>query len=242
MKKVLFLILSTILSYYIFEPLFVLLVITSSLIIPFTIFKGIYNFGRRPSRNRIKEVKQFNKDLIKNNSDPLSKIVSWEPCSKANYHSVTRSIKTSNQNVLEYGLNLKTRFTFLNIILISILMFYVFIYIGISKDSIWIYSIPILLAVSITIIYQFTKAPIKFNKSNNLFNYKSFNINLNEIHAIQLIGKIIGRGRRKDGFYELNLVLKNKNRINLESHKNVSKIREQAHEISNFLDISVWDK
>ncbi|HEX2945190.1 MAG TPA: hypothetical protein VHT96_04470 [Clostridia bacterium] len=63
---------------------------------------------------------------------------------------------------------------------------------------------------------------------------------LSNIHAIQLIAKIV-RGKKIYYCYELNLVLNNAERINIISHGNKKRIRADAHTLSEFLAVPVWD-
>lgn len=68
---------------------------------------------------------------------------------------------------------------------------------------------------------------------------------LDDIHAIQLIQERIQSGGSSGSstFYsfEMNLVLNNGNRLNVVDHGTLSRIRENADQLSDFLDLPVWD-
>ena len=64
---------------------------------------------------------------------------------------------------------------------------------------------------------------------------------LENIEAIQLISEYIRSNKSSYYSYELNLVLKNADRINVIDHGNLEKIRRDAQTLSAFLDVPVWD-
>jgi hypothetical protein len=64
---------------------------------------------------------------------------------------------------------------------------------------------------------------------------------LDEIHALQLISEYC-RGNKSSYYsYELNLILKNGNRMNVVDHGNPEKLREDTQALSRFLGKPVWD-
>ena len=68
---------------------------------------------------------------------------------------------------------------------------------------------------------------------------------LEDIHAIQLIQERIqsGGSSGSSSFYsfEMNLVLNNGKRLNVVDHGTLSRIRKNADQLSDFLDVPVWD-
>ncbi|MCG2587416.1 hypothetical protein [Rhodohalobacter sulfatireducens] len=68
---------------------------------------------------------------------------------------------------------------------------------------------------------------------------------IDNIHAIQLIQERIqsGGSSGSSSYYsfEMNLVLENGNRLNVVDHGTLSRIRKNADQLSNFLDVPVWD-
>lgn len=66
-------------------------------------------------------------------------------------------------------------------------------------------------------------------------------VNLAFIHALQIVAEFISGKNSNYYSYELNLVLKNGNRINVIDHNNKGKIDREAKIISEFLNVPVWD-
>lgn len=119
--------------------------------------------------------------------------------------------------------------------------------------------------------YYFTTAPIIFSKTKGYFgkgrnpnkirayfqkresseelsdnNIYEKQVPLEQIYAIQLIKVIRGTGKYRNTNYELNLVLKNKERVNVihngeVRHSIKAQIRKDAEELSRFLGLPVWD-
>jgi hypothetical protein len=61
---------------------------------------------------------------------------------------------------------------------------------------------------------------------------------LSDIHAIQLLQEYVGNRYYS---YELNLVLKDGNRLNVVDHGKLSLIRTDAEQLGQFLNVPVWD-
>ena len=66
------------------------------------------------------------------------------------------------------------------------------------------------------------------------------------IHALQIVSEYCGGGSssgkiRSFVSYELNLVLKNGERINLCDHGNIVRLREDAARLAEFLGRPLWD-
>lgn len=104
------------------------------------------------------------------------------------------------------------------------------------------------------LMLYFSSAPIVFDKKIGYFwkgrtkpNNRENNgkikylAKLEEVHAIQLLSEYIRGDKSSYYSYELNLVLKNGNRVNVVDHGNEVKIREDAQTISEYLEIAVWD-
>lgn len=65
---------------------------------------------------------------------------------------------------------------------------------------------------------------------------------LSNVYAVQIISKIVKTKNSRYRSYELNLVLKNGNRVYLIDHANQKSIRNDAIIVSRFLnDIPIWD-
>lgn len=96
--------------------------------------------------------------------------------------------------------------------------------------------------------------PIVFDKREKLFWKKhkpnsamSLNdvsedcVRLEFIHALQIVAEFISGKNANYYSYELNLVLKNGNRINIIDHNNKGRIDREAKVLSEFLGVPVWD-
>ena len=89
----------------------------------------------------------------------------------------------------------------------------------------------------------FAVRPIIFNAREQMY-YKGFlhkkGISFRDIYAIQLISDL-GSGADSDTNYELNLVLKSKERVNVLAHAKEQVIRQDADQLSQLLSVPVWD-
>ena len=83
-----------------------------------------------------------------------------------------------------------------------------------------------------------------FDKGKNRFYKRPYghkvDILLSKIVAIQVIGEIVEDESTNFNSFELNLVLDNSKRINILDHSNLSGILQDAKQLSEFLDISIW--
>ena len=64
---------------------------------------------------------------------------------------------------------------------------------------------------------------------------------LDDVHALQLIAEHCSGGKNSFYSYEMNLVLKNGERINVIDHGNRNKLREDAETVAAFLGKPLWD-
>ena len=94
--------------------------------------------------------------------------------------------------------------------------------------------------------------PRVFDKQLGLY-YKTYKVNIHKnrgdskkqvllksIIALQIIGEQIRGKDRTYGSFELNIVLNNGSRENVIDHGNLKSIIDDAHVISNFLNIPIW--
>ena len=64
---------------------------------------------------------------------------------------------------------------------------------------------------------------------------------INKIHALQLITKVDRAPRRTIIAHELNLILTDGRRRNVNDHENLKLIRKQACILADYLEIPIWD-
>ena len=104
------------------------------------------------------------------------------------------------------------------------------------------------------ILNYFTK-PVTFDKENGFFYKGRISrdkliysegdikncISLKKIHALQIIAEYCSGNKSSYYSYELNIILKNGERMNVIDHGNLKAIRNDADTVADFLDIKVWD-
>ncbi len=66
-------------------------------------------------------------------------------------------------------------------------------------------------------------------------------VRLDDIHAIQLLHKMFKREDMTEDGYELNIVLKDTQRINALCYENKNQLRKDAAVLARFLDKPLWD-
>ena len=103
-------------------------------------------------------------------------------------------------------------------------------------------------------MYRSMTAPIVFDKTlghfwkgrkgpREVFNIDSIKIHaeLDQIHAIQVLSEYCHTDKSHYYSYELNLILKDSSRINVIDHGNLTKLREDANTVAEFLGVPIWD-
>jgi hypothetical protein len=67
-------------------------------------------------------------------------------------------------------------------------------------------------------------------------------VRLKEIYALQIISeRVTGSKGSSYGSYELNLILKSGQRVNVVDHGNIDNLRSDAKIIASFLNVPIWD-
>lgn len=82
------------------------------------------------------------------------------------------------------------------------------------------------------------------NKLYSLLNeekYKNKIIPISQIHALQIIRERVVTKNANYNSYELNLILKDSNRINVLDHWNYIILKENSEQIANRLWVKIWD-
>ena len=103
-------------------------------------------------------------------------------------------------------------------------------------------------------MFIYGTAPIVFDKGNGYFwkgrkspqdviEISSLKkcIQLDQIHAIQLVSEYIHTSKSSFYSYELNLVLEDARRMTVVDHGNLKRLREDAGKLSEFLGKPIWD-
>ncbi len=111
----------------------------------------------------------------------------------------------------------------------------------------------VLFIVGVTMFINFSKH-IVFDKNTGFF-WKGFKqptfeynetkkrktIRLNEIASLQILKEELQGRNNSFASYELNLVLRNGERMNVVDHTALQSVRKDAQKLAEFLDVPVWD-
>lgn len=117
----------------------------------------------------------------------------------------------------------------LNFILLAVGLVFVFI----GGYMVYFMFQPRVFDKTLGYYYKAYKFKPHLNKTENQFK-------LSQIIAIQLIGETIADNDGSYGSFELNLVLKDKSRRNVIDHGYLKSIIDDAHILSDFLDVPIW--
>lgn len=194
-----------------------------------------------------------------NISDPFAKKISWERLNIWWTNFIT-NILTKNTN---WNLELKSSFqTKIFLIVFSLIPFILFLTLFLNYFTKETNLNTIVALFVFTLFYFWTNffifnnfsKPIVFDKKIGYFYKWKLNLNLemididdknitslNNIYAVQLLSEFVYWNMGSYYSYELNLVLKDKSRINLIDHWNLNIIKSNAKTIWNYLWVPVWD-
>jgi hypothetical protein len=87
--------------------------------------------------------------------------------------------------------------------------------------------------------YWCSRKPIEF-ASHNDEEYEH-GVPFADIHALQIISEYCRSDKSSYYSYELNIVLKEGDRVNVIDHGNIKKLRLDAETLAEFLDVPLWD-
>jgi hypothetical protein len=206
-------------------------------------------------------------DKIESFNDPLAKEIEWGSISRIHYGFLNRKLlKTKNDSIFfipsitvllffmgfiimggyvmwEFSLLRPTIDTIVLYPISTILHYIHFLPKLLSSSKVWghLFGFVFLLMGLLGLCYSLR--PIVFNTDKRLYS-KGFlrkeKVSFDDIHAIQIISET-GREPEDPIIYELNLVLKNKKRINVFGHPKKKTIFKDAAELSQMLAVPVWD-
>ena len=116
---------------------------------------------------------------------------------------------------------------------------------NIAKISVTLFGL-VFVTIGLVCLYKLLR-PVKFDSFSRSFakGYPVFRrslVSFDDIQAIQILSEHC-RGTKSNSFtsYELNLVLKNKSRVTVVDHSDVSEIRKGGEALSKMLSVPVWD-
>lgn len=193
--------------------------------------------------------------------DPVSKITRWCPANKGGANFLTQTLVEVSSSRIEFRATAGAKLFSLCFIVMGIGAAYVFLAKFISTGDFGYNIQTIFASIAGTVFvllgaffyYLFT-IPVVFDKHKGVFwkNRKSpskltnkrfleRSTELNNIHAIQLIAECVEDSDGDYSSYEMNLVMKNGDRINVVDHGDDKQLKEDANKLSLFLRKPVWD-
>jgi hypothetical protein len=217
---------------------------------------------REKLQDRVNESETFDPSSI---GDPVAMQTKWKPVESNGVFPWINKLFNWSRELVEIGAN---RIEFKASIRAK-LFYSVFILIGMtvligvpiahssarkfSFDTFTLLASLVSVAVG-RLMFHFGTAPIVFDKYKRFF-WKGriapnevddrqeiiFFAEFNDIHALQLISKVYHSSKKSYYNYELNLVLKKGNRINVVEYRDPKRLRKDAQVLSAFLGKPVWD-
>ena len=194
-------------------------------------------------------------------NDPVAKLTDWTPAKEGGNYFRTRKLIAINSNRLEfrafigaklfnlalmfYGVSILIGFYFYGLYseesllnIVTIIGWVVgILFAGWGGFSLYFGTIPIVFDKRIGYFWKGRRAPDKVIDQRPLKHF----VELEQIHALQLISEYSTGNKFSYVSYELNLVLEDGKRINVVDHGNRKKLRDDAKTLSDFLGKPVWD-
>lgn len=185
-------------------------------------------------------------------NDPIADSLSWEPLKKGGANFKTHNLMKTGPERLEYKPT-----TFYRI------MPYIFIVIGLVAGGIIFSRVSYIGGLAFGLIFmgagsliaRQANKPIVFDKSEgyfwkgklsprdvlNMSEIKTY-ANLDDIAALQVIDEVVRSDKSTYHSYEINLVLKNGERLNVVDYGNLKAIEQDLQTLKGYLNVEVWKK
>lgn len=192
-------------------------------------------------------------------NDPLAMQTEWTPAKRGGSSFRTHKLIEVNFYRMEFRASLGAILFYIIFIIAGLGIIIGFAFTKIASDgfsfdadTILPLAAGLVFAVVGGFLLYFGTAPIVFDKTQGAFwkgrktpneyrqNIKHF-AGLEKIHALQLISEYVRSSKHSYYSYELNLVLEDSERINVIDHGKLNRIREDAQNLSVFLNKPVWD-
>lgn len=189
--------------------------------------------------------------------DPLGEEVGWGPLKGGGTNFKTHSLRKNNFNRYHFKATFGSLF-FAGIFSIFGIGLPLGIILGNELPIFSLETIGLLFFGSIFtsvgsyLAYQYLQ-PIVFDKTKGFF-WKGWKepemygrdnpkgaTRLSEIHALQILSEYIRSDNSSYYSYELNLILRDGNRVNVIDHGKLDQMRKDAAELSSFLGKPLWD-
>ena len=191
-------------------------------------------------------------------ADELVKKIDWKPLNPGGVNFCSHILKKVSPSRVEVKLVVKT----MGIIFLffCFIIFFIFGFAAKVSNQHGIYQfVPVVIGISLGLFFVFfvrkLTVPRVFDLKVGYYwkgkfdpdqekgkNGREF-CRLEDIHAIQLLRERCSSGNSGKTYYsyELNLILKNKRRLNVLDHGNLELIRDDAESLSHFVNVPVWD-
>ena len=212
-------------------------------------FKRLFNSLSRYYRNYTVEHRRYLAKLndLDRFNDDFAKSIAWTPIVKSRIRTSfsTKRLVKSKDNIVSFKPSIQ--FLLFNTFFIgvpSIILVKSLIMNNFNYDDKWliILFLSVFILLGITYLLWGLK-PISFDLNIRRFIKYTFQggyekISIDDIYALQMIEDM---SSQDETYYELNLVMKNQNRINIICHNDDKAIRKQAKELSKIVSIPFWD-
>ena len=194
-------------------------------------------------------------------NDPIALEIPWAPLKGGGSNFCTHKLIAINQQRMEFRSTLGAKLFYLIFLAVGVIALIGFSAVMFSSKESFTFSkviIPLFIGSVFTavggVMFYFGTMPIVFDKSIGYYwkgkksplqiynKEKVKNLaKLDEVYAMQLISEYCHTKNSSYYSYELNLILKDKRRINIVDHGNKKKIREDARVLAGFLERPIWD-
>lgn len=190
--------------------------------------------------------------------DPVAMKADWTPAKAGGVSFRTRRLVEVDPDRLEFRASMEWLLIVLLLLLGGMGMFIAYAAYLLSSGGVSFSTLPQLLmsllcALPGGVLLYFSSIPIVFDKRNGFYwrgrrapdeVYDGYALRnaaaLREIHALQILSEYIG-GETSYTSYELNLVLRDGERINVIDQAGRDKLRRDAATLADFLGVPVWD-
>lgn len=176
--------------------------------------------------------------------DPFAKEIDWYPIARNRANFKTHSLIQVKSMIYRFQATTKLKLMSCIPILIGIVPIFMAYknFKGTNElgDIVFLIGFSSIMAFTAFFLMRRSKQVYTFNGRLQRVTNNDKHLPFSQIYAIQLLKKYIS-GKNSYDCFELNLVLKNKERINIIAHADADAIRSDANKIAGFLNIPLWD-
>lgn len=195
-------------------------------------------------------------------NDPVALQTAWAPAKGGGANFRTHRLVTVDHSRLEFKATAGAVVFYLVFLLAGLGMMYFFFSAafraggspGVTFAALMPLLIGLIFALVGGVMLYFGTAPIVFDTRQGCFwkgrkspestsdkgSVKVYS-HLDDIHALQIISEYCSGNKSSYYSYELNLVLKDGQRLNVVDHGNLARLREDGANLSRFLGRPLWD-